>query len=73
VEKLNRPIPEEIAIQICQEIRESNKKKRFSFGKMQCWGCSKFSKETKETCIYRAGENMRGCQLVNKVYDKRFP
>ena len=32
-------IPEEIALEICKLIRERNSKKKFSFTKVQCWGC----------------------------------
>ncbi|MBD3213047.1 MAG: hypothetical protein GF311_10605 [Candidatus Lokiarchaeota archaeon] len=64
------PIPEEIAIRICQEIRERNQKKRISFSKMQCWGCMKFSDfDDRGSCIYGDPETHRGCQLVNKVFD----
>jgi len=30
---LSKPIPEEIALQICEEVREHNKKKKLSFAK----------------------------------------
>ena len=37
-------IPKKIAIKLCDEIREKNKNKRFSFLGYQCLGCYKFSK-----------------------------
>lgn len=66
------PIPEEKAIKICNQIREKNKQKRISFSKLQCWGCMKFSKyENRGSCIYGKPETLRGCQLVNNVFDKK--
>ncbi len=67
-------IPEQIALEICEEVREQNKKKKFSFTKGQCWGCMKYSlkkNDIKYRCIF-GDENNRGCQLVNKIYDERY-
>ncbi|MFX1344866.1 MAG: hypothetical protein ACFFBC_05915 [Promethearchaeota archaeon] len=73
VEEL-KPIPESIALQICEEIREYNREKKFSLAKVQCWGCMKYSNkkdDIKHRCIF-SKENNRGCHLVNKVYDKKY-
>lgn len=67
------PIPEDIALQICEEIREKNKKKKFSLAKGQCWGCMKYSNkkgDIKHRCIFGKEDN-RGCHLVNKIFDTR--
>ncbi|MHA2007683.1 MAG: hypothetical protein ACXABO_10505 [Promethearchaeota archaeon] len=73
--KENRcPLPEDIALEICEEIREQNRKKRFSLAKTQCWGCMKYSNrkgDFKYRCIF-SDENNRGCQLVNKIFDTRY-
>ncbi len=71
--KLYIPIQEDIALQICEEIREKNKKKKFSFAKGQCWGCMKYSNkkgDIKHRCIFVKEDN-RGCHLVNKVFDTK--
>ena len=71
--KLKNPIPEEIAFQICEEIREHNSKKKFSLGKGQCWGCIKYADKKgnmRNRCIF-GKEDKRGCQLVNKIFDAR--
>ncbi|MHA2180208.1 MAG: hypothetical protein ACXAAH_02160 [Promethearchaeota archaeon] len=68
------PIPEDIAFQICEEVRENNLKKKLSLAKGQCWGCMKYSNkkgDTKKRCIFSDDYN-RGCQLVNKIYDRRY-
>ena len=69
-----KPIPEETALQICKEIREQNKQKKFSFAKGQCWGCMKYSQkkeDIKQRCIF-GDESNRGCHLVNRIFDKRY-
>ncbi|MCK4380025.1 MAG: hypothetical protein KAW51_02735 [Candidatus Lokiarchaeota archaeon] len=69
-----KPIPEEVALQICEEVRERNKKKKLSFAKVQCWGCMKYSlkkNDIRHRCIF-AEENNRGCHLVNKIFDSRY-
>jgi len=36
-------IPKDIALEICELIKEYNRKKKFSLAKGQCWGCMKYS------------------------------
>jgi hypothetical protein len=61
-----KPIPEEIARKICRDIREEKGVKLFS----QCWGCVRFSKgDPKKMCFYKPPD-FRGCNIVNKRYDK---
>ena len=72
--KLKNPIPEDIALQLCEEIRAQNSKKKFSLAKWQCWGCMKYSNkknDIRHRCIF-GDENNRGCQLVNKIFDARY-
>ena len=48
-------IPEDIALQICELIRERNRKKKFSLAKGQCWGCMKYSNkkgDIKTRCLF---------------------
>jgi hypothetical protein len=66
------PIPEDTALQICEDVRKLHRKKKFSLARAQCWGCMKYSNKKgdfKQRCIF-SDENNRGCQLVNKIYDK---
>ena len=68
-----KPIPEEVALQICEEVRERNKKKKLSFAKAQCWGCMKYShkkNDIRHRCIF-GEENNIGCHLVNKIFDEK--
>jgi hypothetical protein len=58
-----KDIPLELAIRLCDKIQTENKKKWFSLGKLQCWGCHKFSKgEVKKMCL----SSNNGCNLVNE-------
>lgn len=72
--KVSTLIPEDIALKLCEEIRESNSKKKISLGKGQCWGCMKYSnkkKDIKYRCIF-SKENNRGCHMVNKSFDMGY-
>ena len=43
MKEIKKLIPENIALQICEEVRECNREKKFSLAKVQCWGCMKYS------------------------------
>lgn len=57
------PVPWEIALKLCKEIREENSRKKLrflSFQALQCQGCETFSKgDQTKMCI------ANGCNLVN--------
>lgn len=53
------------AKKICRQIREENKKKYFSFAKMQCWGCVRFSHGDEDKMCYASKPDGAGCNLVN--------
>lgn len=60
-----KAIPREVAIKLCDEIRAENRQKRFSLGRLQCWGCCKHAKgDVSKMCI----SSEQGCNLVNKRY-----
>lgn len=68
------PIPKDIALHICEEIRETNSKKKLSLAKGQCCGYRRYSNkkgDIKHRCIFSNNYN-RGCQLVNMFYDKSY-
>ena len=48
------PIPMEVAIRLCQEVRDERPPRLFS----QCWGCLRASKgEPTRMCIHRPPDN----------------
>jgi len=67
---MENKIPRDIALQLCNEIREENARKTFGTGKMQCHFCYKFGKDNPERLCIFANEQNRGCSQVNKRYDK---
>ena len=74
-----KDIPKKQAMEICEEIREKNKHKRFIFsiGKMQCHFCWYFGKKDYEAgnpekmCAFGSEDN-RGCWQINKIYDQHI-
>jgi hypothetical protein len=59
------------ALEICEQVREINKKKAISFNKMMCWGCSKFTKSPEKRCFTNAEDGSNtGCNQVNNFYKK---
>ena len=57
-------VPWDMAVKLCREIQEENKKKRLTPGAMQCWGCVSFSKGNPGLmCIGKAG-----CDQVNRRF-----
>jgi hypothetical protein len=58
-------IPREIAIKLCNEIQAENKRKRFSPGRLQCWGCRKYARgDVDKMCLASEG----GCPRVNQRF-----
>jgi hypothetical protein len=66
-EESTNVISEDIALKLCNEIRDEKPVKLFS----QCWGCLKFSKEDPaKMCFYDPPKN-RGCTIINKKFDEQ--
>lgn len=63
--KSGKAIPQEVALQLCEETRKEKGVKLFS----QCWGCVKFSKGDPSKMCFNNPE-YRGCKWVNKRYDE---
>jgi hypothetical protein len=74
-----KEIPQGIAIEICEKIRDRNKQKHFIFsiGKMQCHFCWYFGKKEYEAgnpekmCAFGSDDN-RGCWQINRIYDQQL-
>jgi hypothetical protein len=59
-------IPKDIALQLCEEIREENARKKFGSGKMMCWGCIKATKDNIEgRCVFANELNSGVPRLIN--------
>jgi len=63
-------IRRELALLICETIRQENRIKWYTLSKLRCWGCMRFSKgDLSKMCMSRQ-EGYRGCNLVNERYAK---
>ena len=57
-------ISQELALQLCAEIRQENRRRPFSLSAGQCWGCITFSKgDPAKMC-----GGVRECNLVVARY-----
>jgi hypothetical protein len=63
-------IPKEVAYRLCEEIRAENRRKRVSFGAMQCWGCVTFTAGNPDKMCVANKPGYRGCSLVNARYEQ---
>jgi len=62
-------IPENVALKLCEEIYDENKRKKVGIWKVQCHFCRTTAKDDqREFCIFANGMN-RGCPQVNRRYD----
>lgn len=61
-------IPSDVAWKLCLEIREGEANRLFT----QCWGCVKFSQNNEKNLCYNSERDLRGCGLVNRLYDARY-
>ena len=61
-------IPAEVALRLCEEIRQVNGGKWYTFNGLWCWGCARFSPSPEKRCFAATPEN-RGCSQVNRRYD----
>ncbi len=63
------PIPQETAVQICEEIRREKTRRWFT----QCGGCVRFSKGVPAKMCFASRLDNRGCGLVNELHDEKSP
>jgi hypothetical protein len=65
-------IPYETAARICDQTRQSNRRKLYTFNGMWCWGCATFTKDVSQRC-FNGAPGCRGCAQVNRKYDTEAP
>jgi hypothetical protein len=63
-------IPRDTAISICEKIQDEHEKKIYAVGEMQCVACVRSSKGDYERMCFASSKDNRGCQYVNKKYDR---
>lgn len=63
-------IPEDTARRLCDQIRQANRGRWYSFYCWWCWGCVTFTGgEPAKMCFANKPGN-RGCSQVNARYDR---
>ncbi len=65
------PIPEAVALQLCDEISGRFRGKWYFIFATQCFFCTLFSRKNAANLCFYATPGNRGCQLVNTRYDRR--
>ena len=70
MDKTKIEIPEDVALQLCAEIRQKYQGKWWTFAGMQCLGCTAASKgDVAKKCVSNA-PGYRGCNPFNSRYDR---
>ncbi len=66
-------IPTEKALQLCTEIREENRHKRYTRGGIMCWGCMVYAKgdPAKHSFANVKYPGNCGCYQVNARYNSQ--
>ena len=62
-------IPRETALRLCQEIRQDNRGKWYTFNGLWCWGCSTFSRGNPDKLCFASKADCRGCGQFNARFD----
>ena len=71
MERTQTNIPKDEALQLCAEVRERYRGKWWTFAGMQCIGCTTASKGILTKMCVNNAPGYRGCNLVNKFYDRK--
>ena len=64
------PIPKDVALRLCKEIREENRDKWFRWTAWWCWGCETFCRSDPEKMCVSNSPDYRGCAQVNARHDQ---
>lgn len=63
-------IPQDLAWELCMEIRTENRRAWYRAAAWQCWGCTRFSGGNPEQMCVSNRPDYRGCRLVNARFDR---
>jgi hypothetical protein len=64
-------IPREMALTLCQEIREAQRGRWWHWTAWWCWGCEKASGNDPAKMCWHSPPEFRGCAQVNALYSLR--
>ena len=68
----NLPIPTDLAVRLCAEIRQKHNQQWDSAAARWCWSCSNQSPNQPESYGFSRQEGNLGCPLVNALFIQRF-
>ena len=63
-------IPAEIALRLCEELREHNRGRWYTVTGLWCWGCVAFSQNDPARMCVNSRPDHRGCAQVNARYNR---
>jgi hypothetical protein len=67
-------IPDDVALRLCEEIRQGNRGKWYTVNGLWCWGCAQFSGEPAKRCFANPkSPGNRGCAQVNARFGTGRP
>jgi len=66
---VSEPIPDEMAIKLCDQVCADNRGKWYTFRGLWCWGCRTFSKGDATKRCYASKDGNRGCPQMNERWD----
>jgi len=66
------PIPTQIAIQLCDEIRRDNLRQWEGLAARWCWDCTRKSPGDPAQRGFTRRPGNRGCPMVNALYAQRY-
>ena len=72
MDKTKLDIPQEVAFQLCAEIRQQYQGKWWTLAGMQCMGCNAATKGDMTKRCVSSGPVHRGCNLVNVRCDREL-
>jgi hypothetical protein len=61
-------IPYDTAAELCEQIRQANQGKWYTFNGMWCWGCVTFTKGEVSKRCFNNTPDCRGCTQVTRRY-----
>ena len=70
--EVENAIPQEVALQLCAEIRQQVRGKWYTSAGMRCWGCTTFTRGDPTKMCVSGKPGYRGCNLVNARFDERL-
>jgi hypothetical protein len=63
-------IPRQVAARLCEQIRNEQRGRWYTFNGLWCWGCATFTGGDVDKRCWASSPEHRGCAQVNARYDR---